>query len=962
MHTPGHRLTIDFGTSNTVAMLAGTDGRVRPMLFDASPLLSSGVLASGTALLTGADAVRGALAAPASWEPNPKQRIDDGTVWLGERELPAVELIAAVLERVAEEVRRVAGQIPPDVVITHPSTWRAVRRGILAQAAARAGLGTVGLVPEPVAAAAYFTTVLGEQLPEGRCLVVYDLGAGTFDVSVVRRAGDGFTVLADDGLPDIGGLYLDAQIVAHARTLARDAGDGAAEAWQRLDRPTGKVERRARQQLFNDARAAKEQLSRHPAADLHVPLAETDLHLTREEFERFARPHLARTVELTSTLLRSTGVPAAHVSGVFLVGGGSRVPLVATLLHRALRVPPTVLDSPELVVAEGALHAPVRRGEPGAPETTVRIRPPEPAAETFDSIDQRLRSRQPGVAGKARAALLERIADPDRQVARQARELWYGRGLGPIPASGPGGRTYRRRAGGGDPMIGIDFGTTNSMVAVIEQGEARLVPNAEGGFVTPSVVAITADGTTLVGAAAQRQAVMNPQYTVRSAKLRLGTDWAIERGDVRYTAQDIATLILARLHADAEVHLGGPVRAAVITVPANFDHVQRTALTEAAARAGLPVQRIVNEPTAASVTYGVRRDEEQLVLVFDLGGGTFDVSLVEIAEGVLEIKATAGDSHLGGDDWDGRLTEELHRRLELRQGLSLAGDPAARQRLREAAEAAKIELSSSSRAEIWLPHLQHGGDGPVHLYETVTREEFQALTRDLLERCKGPIARVLDDAAVTIADVDQVVLVGGASRMPGVADLVRELTGRDPNRGLVPEGVAAGAALQAGVLAGEVTQTLLLDVAALSLGVRTVDGAETLIERNTTIPTRRSGVFTTTHDNQNIVVFGIVQGDDGGRLLGRLELTGVPPAPRGVPQLEVTFDIDANAALVVTVKDLGTGAERSLTIEAEAIRAAAAGPEPPASALPARCEVTAALPTQPSGDHEADEDVFVQPA
>jgi len=469
--------------------------------------------------------------------------------------------------------------------------------------------------------------------------------------------------------------------------------------------------------------------------------------------------------------------------------------------------------------------------------------------------------------------------------------------------------------------VGIDLGTTNSVVSVLEAGEPTVIPNAEGARTTPSVVGFSKAGEVLVGEVAKRQAITNPDRTIRSVKRQMGTSWTIDIDGKKYTPQEISARILQKLKRDAEAYLGDTVTQAVITVPAYFNDAERTATKEAGQIAGLEVLRIINEPTAAALAYGLDKEgADQTILVFDLGGGTFDVSVLEIGDGVFEVKSTHGDVHLGGDDWDQRVIDWLAQGFKNAHGIDLAQDKFAGQRLKEAAEKAKIELSQVQQTQINLPFISAGPEGPLHLDEQLTRAKFQELTADLVDKCRGPFEQAISDAGLKLGDIDHVILVGGSTRMPAVQELVKSITGKDSHKGVNPdEVVAIGAAVQAGVLKGEVKDVLLLDVTPLSLGIETKGGImHKLIERNTTIPTRRSEVYTTAEDFQPSVEIHVLQGEREmaayNKTLGKFQLVDLPPAPRGVPQIEVTFDIDANGIVHVSAKDRATSKEQSMTI------------------------------------------------
>ncbi len=468
--------------------------------------------------------------------------------------------------------------------------------------------------------------------------------------------------------------------------------------------------------------------------------------------------------------------------------------------------------------------------------------------------------------------------------------------------------------------LGVDLGTTNSCMAILEVGEPKVIANAEGGRVTPSVVAFSKTGEVLVGEVAKRQAITNPDRTIKSVKRHMGSDWKVDIDSKNYTPQQISAFILQKLKRDAEAYLGEKITQAVITVPAYFEDAQRQATKDAGTIAGLEVLRIINEPTAAALAYGLDKEHDQTILVFDLGGGTFDVSILDIGDGVFEVRATAGDNHLGGDDWDQKVIDWMADDFKAKNGIDLRADKMAMQRLKEAAEKAKMELSTTLTTNINLPFITADAEGPKHLDMTLSRSEFERMTANLLERCTRPVEQTMKDAGVSSSDIDHVILVGGSTRMPAVQEMVKKITGKEPHKGVNPdEVVAVGAAIQAGVLKGEVKDILLLDVTPLSLGIETLGGVFTkMIERNTTIPTKKSELFTTAADGQTSVEIHVLQGEREmaayNKTLGRFHLVDIPPAPRGIPQIEVTFDIDANGIVNVSAKDTGTGKEQRITV------------------------------------------------
>ncbi|MFC7533276.1 Hsp70 family protein [Actinoplanes sp. GCM10030250] len=678
-----------------------------------------------------------------------------------------------------------------------------------------------------------------------------------------------------------------------------------------------------------------------------VITASTALQYSHEK-EAYSRKDAEPSV-FTQAVIEGLRSGAADIDGDGLISVQELYDHVHDEVRRKVRsqTPTCSFDRVEgsLILARNPVHRAPPPAEPGVPaEVQAAVSSPHAWQRigALHEIGRRLSSVRESTRTTALDLTLLLASDADVEVAESARTLLTERGLADlIPA--PAQRSSGHRA---DPAkkftLGIDFGTTNSVMAAYVDTDVRIVPNHEGHRSTPSCVAFTPDGGTLVGDAAERQAVLHPDSTVHAVKLNLGTDWRFDAYGVTYSAEQIASMILRKLRVDAEEYLGGRIAGAIVTVPAYFNHAHRAALAQAAAMAELPLVRIMNEPTAAAVSYGLDRiDEDETIGVFDLGGGTCDVSILELGKNVLEVLATRGDPRLGGNDWDERIISRLIKQFREEYRIDLEADRAARQRLREAAETAKIELSAMSTAVIRLPYLTSGPDGPLHLNVTLTRSEFEEMTKDLVGRCR----RIFEKAAkddYRAGTIDHVVLVGGATRMPAIVDLARQLGGgREPSRAIIPEGVASGAAVQAAIMSGVIQEKLLLDVISLSLGVETKGGImHKLVERNTTIPAHRSEGFTTADDNQPSMVIRVYQGEremaSYNKLLGSFELSGIAPAPRGVPQIEVSFDIDANGIVRVSAKDLGTGKEQQMTVDLESIsRAKLAGPESEVQLLPA---------------------------
>lgn len=628
--------------------------------------------------------------------------------------------------------------------------------------------------------------------------------------------------------------------------------------------------------------------------------------------------HTAFTGALLRLLASGDATAGPQLTLAHIYQGLSRALPARGLPKPQIRVSATAAD---LVLLANPAYTPPAAADPLPVELTAALSDPlswKRAGALFE-LENQLSSRRPDVREAAKSALLRLVRDVDPAVSGRAVALWHTRGLDKIslPAAAPQSVTQRRASNRTNATLpaGIDFGTTNSAVVVWQEGECRVVPNRLGERTTPSVAGLSADGSWLVGSPAKRRPPVDAATNVASVKSKLGTDWTTHIGGREVDAEEVATAILAELRSAAEDRLNAPLGEVVLTVPAYFTLGQRHATVEAARRAGLTVQRLVNEPTAAALAYGVSNEAEQTLLVFDLGGGTFDVSLLEVGNGIAEVKATSGDNHLGGDDWDQRIVDWLVERIRAQHGVDLTGDAAAVHRLREAAETAKIELSTALRTHIPLDYLAPGLSTECSL----TRGEFEDITNDLLERTRGPIISVLRDVGMTFTDIDTVLLVGGSTRMPAIGTLVEGVTGRTPKRDIIPDGVAVGAAITAAVMAGQTSERLLLDVTPLSLGLETKGGVMTkLIERNTTIPAKRSEIFTTADDDQTQISVQLFQGEAfftaDNTFVGTFELTDIPPAPRGVPKIEVSFDINANGVLYVSARDLTTSKEARLTV------------------------------------------------